>query len=160
MNKKKTPTADHPDLAGLIPEERARIVRHRTMTRQELEHALVVAEIKFEALDELFGELLQQSKESRELHSTLVQAVERLIEIRESGAPALEELRKRLASESGRHAVEARHSQPGGSRDLKARVVREYQQGRYSSKNQCAEALSAKKWGSMRTLRRYLVGIR
>jgi hypothetical protein len=47
-------------------------------------------------------------------------------------------------SEMARHAAEARHSQPGGSRDKREQVREEWASGQYNSRDDCAEKVHEK----------------
>jgi len=68
---------------------------------------------------------------------------------------ALEE--KRASRQEKVAAAEARHSKPGGSRDLKAKIQAIWATGKYSSRDICAEEeWSALGFGSFSTARRAL----
>ena len=63
---------------------------------------------------------------------------------------------KKLASDRGRKAVEARHNKPGGSRDLIKKMQEEWASGNYKSRDLCAEEMCAHLNISYSTARRAL----
>ncbi len=52
---------------------------------------------------------------------------------------AINELKQQVRSSSAKKAADARHSKPGGSRDLKAQIQEIWATGKYQSRDICAE---------------------
>ena len=67
-------------------------------------------------------------------------------------------LRADERSDAARHAANAKHSAPGGSRDKRQQILEAWLTGKYMSRNQCAEKLAPKLRMSTRTARDALIG--
>lgn len=68
---------------------------------------------------------------------------ERTIELEEkeriNGEKAIVEIERMLKSKAGRHAVDARHDQPNGSRDKQNKIREIWAGGKYRTRTACAE---------------------
>ncbi len=70
----------------------------------------------------------------------------------------IEKIRRDVASDLGRNAAMARHSQPGGSHDKRDMIRKIWAEGRYSTRDMCAEKEHGKLHVSFSTARAHLKG--
>ena len=164
-------TEKHADRVERMSQLITRAIRESVITEEQLPSLLADAWAHSEELEENFEELADTFKEDRlalnvfsgpvraEINDPELARTALLKMFEESGNEAARRINvgTRLKRKStAKRAAEARHSRPGGSRDIQQSIREIWASGKYSSRDLCAEQECAALGISFSTARKAL----
>lgn len=102
----------------------------------------------------------QAEKISALIHSETegLSSIQEILNMHPVNALTLVHLARLERKHRAKDAATARHSQPGGSRDRKAKALEEWATGRHPTRDRCAEAIGLKLGVPFSTARKWLRG--